>query len=322
MGLLGDNETPPLPWGPAALPGYGLPERDKKYERAFQYSPAPILIESEAESFWAAICAEPFDAAPRLVAADWWEEKDTEEGRMVSRVLREWPGGFDKMKRLSHREAYAHGLVFHPDCGPVNSAIDRRMGSLWLGELTHFYQAVREGLFLYRPIQRVLITDIGQRFTAISSLTESGYRQEYLLRGRETESGIWESLAYVAEWGLGATRLEWVVASLPEAELLFSYACVDLGRRASGLRALGRLEDPERGVWSVGNVIAAERRRREEPAPVPFTFTEEAPPVPFTFTPGDANTGYVPIEAEEAPAEQRRTRRTRRARRLRLEPLE
>lgn len=209
-------------------------------ERAGPYLYSPCLPEyrREIDALWATIIANPWDGAPRGVTADWYDEHDDPD---TATALRRWRHGWDDLKTMRGSEAYMHGLLLRAGVPYHLGKIDYRTGSFWIGELTQFYQAIREGLFLTRPIQRVGLTDLSERFAILTDSQRDlrGWNRWEADPAEFRDGGMGESFSRQ----LGTShrmRFE----TLNKLTSVMSAVAVDLGRRASGLPDAGMLIDP------------------------------------------------------------------------------
>lgn len=213
----------------------------------FSYSPMKPRTNTDDAAMWLAIMDNPWDAAPRLVLSDWYEEHGQPE---TATGLRKWAGGWADLSKLKTTlgekwpEGQENEFASYPRDGILGvhelpKPVRFRAHSVWVGEMTRFYQAIREGLFLRRPIQRVIFRDIGERFQYHPSGNDHA---EFIVDPKDMEVEMMKSFSLQSAYWITSVRRVYTLGKLIES---LSLAAVHLGRKASGLPDLGVMTDPE-----------------------------------------------------------------------------
>lgn len=193
------------------------------------YSPAEETL-GERGAFWRAIVDAPFDAAPRLIYADYLDDRGEDGG-----YLRAWQpdGGYDD---ISNYKAHA-GCCCH-DVGNLNRYHGwedwfLRPYTCWVGDLTIYFQAVREGLFFKLPIQRILLRDFERLFVSHPGETRLRWSNEYCSIG-ELNHEMCRATGLLIDSAISGYVFYKPALAVETA----SRALVALGRRASGLSVI------------------------------------------------------------------------------------
>lgn len=234
----------------------GIPKWEKVMARdhsAYAPKSGPEL-DNDLKRFHAAIVADPWDYAPRGILADWLDENRGDDPELAPDLIRSYPkdGSTPVPASFTPAQPFSHGHLFRA----------HGVACAWVGRIPHFFQAIRDGLFLYHPIQRVAFREChpihlghagisawtldvrkADRLRDLISTSDNPYSRE-----RAHESVIPIELAEVLPMYLWidrhgspqtCTRRNFQFESLAQAVSELSAAAVSVGREASGLKVVG-----------------------------------------------------------------------------------
>lgn len=220
----------------------------------FPWSPMKRNPSSEYFAMLRGVVDDPFDSAPRLVMSDWLIDQEKES---LAALFDAWgkQGGYVPIRDLRFENVSLENLfgISQASYTPIMSAwIDTSFAAcVAIACPFHgYYNLIRSGFFLAQPIQRVFITDVMERhdwngrYARIGRMS-SGYAFPY---GNGSRGDLLDCLYDQA--GLSKSRSQpftVVNHALPE---LYSRACVQHARIASGLKDLGVVNDPYRYAHS------------------------------------------------------------------------